>query len=276
MPTKKKGPSTLVGHLGRSPHKWMGAVNTPIFRASTILFPTVEELKLAAVRKHPGLSYGLHGVPTVTDFQDAMSALEGGHAALAVPSGLTATTLPFLAFLKPGDHALVTDVVYGPTRRFCDLHVKRLGVEVEYYDPLIGADIAARMKPNTRLVFLDDTNLTLGPDSSVVLDRFVFDPDPSQASFVMTATKGIFRFASGKLPKNAYRLNTPAATIGIRGTLLTFSVDPAGGDRGETVVSIALEEGQAVIDTCRGESLILNAGQSVELARDPAEACTPP
>ena len=153
--TKKRGPSTLVGHLGRSPRKWMGAVNTPVFRASTILFPTVEELKLAAVRKHPGLSYGLHGVPTVSDFQAAMTALEGGHAALAVPSGLTATTLPFLALLKPGDHALVTDVVYGPTRRFCDLHVKRIGIEVEYYDPLLGADIAARMKPNTRLVFME-------------------------------------------------------------------------------------------------------------------------
>jgi cystathionine beta-lyase len=153
--TKKKGPSTLVGHLGRSPRKWMGAVNTPVFRASTILFPTVEDLKLAAARQYPGLSYGLHGVPTVTDFQDAMTVLEGGHAALAVPSGLTATTFPFLALLQPGDHALVTDVVYGPTRRFCELHVKRLGIDVEYYDPLVGADIAALMKPNTRLVFLE-------------------------------------------------------------------------------------------------------------------------
>jgi cystathionine beta-lyase len=153
--SRKKGPSTLVGHLGRSPRKWMGAVNTPVFRASTILFPSVEEMKLAATQQHPGLTYGLHGVPTVTDFQDAMAALEGGHAALAVPSGLTATTFPFLALLKPGDHALVTDVVYGPTRRFCDLHVKRLGIDVEYYDPLIGAAIAQRMKANTRLVFLE-------------------------------------------------------------------------------------------------------------------------
>lgn len=155
MSNEKKGPSTLVGHLGRSPRKWMGAVNTPVLRASTILFPTVEELKLSSTRQNQGLSYGLHGLPTVTDFQDAMAALEGGHAALAVPSGLTATTLPLLAFLKPGDHVLVTDAVYGPTRRFCELHVKRLGVDVEYYDPLIGAGIAQRMKPNTRLVFLE-------------------------------------------------------------------------------------------------------------------------
>jgi cystathionine beta-lyase len=152
---KNRGPSTTVGHIGRSPRKWLGAVNTPVFRASTILFPTVAELKLAAAREHPGLTYGLHGVPTVTDFQQAMAELEGGHAALAVPSGLTATTLPFLALLQPGDHALVTDVVYGPTRRFCEQHVKRLGIEVDYYDPSIGAGIAALMKPSTRLVFLE-------------------------------------------------------------------------------------------------------------------------
>lgn len=153
--TRKRKPATLVGRLGRSPRKWMGAVSTPVFRASTIVFPTVEEMKLAEARRHPGLTYGLHGLPTVTDFQSAMAELEGGHAALAVPSGLTATTLPFLALTGPGDHVLVTDVVYGPTRRFCDLHLKRLGVDVTYYDPLIGAGIAREFRPATRLVFLE-------------------------------------------------------------------------------------------------------------------------
>ena len=152
---KKRGLSTRVGHLGRSPRKWLGAVNTPVFRASTILFPDVEALKQADAGKYPGLSYGLHGVPTVTDFQAAMAELAGAHAALAVPSGLTATTLPLLALLKPGDHVLVTDAVYGPTRRFCDLHLTRLGIEVQYYDPLVGGRIADLMKPNTRLVFLE-------------------------------------------------------------------------------------------------------------------------
>jgi cystathionine beta-lyase len=169
---KKRGPSTTVGHVGRAPRKWMGAVNTPVFRASTILFPTVEELALAADRKHPGLTYGLHGLPTVGDFQDAMATLEGGHGALAVPSGLTATTLPLLALLNPGDHALVTDAVYGPTRRFCDLHMKRFGVDVEYYDPLVGAGIASHMKPNTRLVFRESPgSLTFaGQDVPAICD----------------------------------------------------------------------------------------------------------
>jgi len=155
MSDDRKRPATRAGHLGRAPRKWMGAVNTPVLRASTILFETVADLEAAAAGKYPGLSYGLHGVPTVQDLQDAIAALEGGHAALAVPSGLTATTLPFLALCKPGDHVLVTDAVYGPTRRFCDLHLARFGVDVQYYDPLVGAGIAALLRPNTRLVFVE-------------------------------------------------------------------------------------------------------------------------
>jgi cysteine-S-conjugate beta-lyase len=150
-----KRPRTQVGHVGRTPRKWMGAVNTPVFRASTILFETVADLKAAAKGEYEGLSYGLHGVPTVTDLQSAIAELEGGHAALAVPSGLTATTLPLLALTNPGDHVLVTDVVYGPTRRFCELHLKRMGVQVEYYDPLVGAGIEKLMTARTRLVFVE-------------------------------------------------------------------------------------------------------------------------
>src|SRR5213595_3311814 len=73
----------------------------------------------------------------------------------SVPSGLTATTLPFLALTKPGDHVLVTDVVYGPTRRFCENHLKRLGVDVSYYDPVAGAAIEREFRPNTRIVFAE-------------------------------------------------------------------------------------------------------------------------
>ncbi len=148
-------PGTQVGRLGRDPQKFLGAVNTPVFRATTMIFPTVASLESAVRGEFDGIGYGLHGLPTVTDLQDAIAALEGGHAALAVPSGLTATTLPLLALCKPGDHVLVTDSVYGPTRRFCDLHMKRLGVEVSYYDPLLGADIAREFRPNTRIVFVE-------------------------------------------------------------------------------------------------------------------------
>ena len=137
------------------PGKFLGAVNTPVFRASTMLFPTVAELEQAARGEYEGIGYGLHGLPTVTDLQDTVAAIEGAHAALAVPSGLTATTLPLLALLKAGDHVLVTDAVYGPTRRFCNNHLTRLGVEVSYYDPLLGAAIEREFRPNTRIVFTE-------------------------------------------------------------------------------------------------------------------------
>ena len=147
--------ATEVAHLGRDPRRFMGAVNTPVVRASTILFRSVAELEQATRGEFPGVSYGLHGLPTVTDFARALTALEGGHAGLVVPSGLTATTFPLLALAKPGDHVLVTDAVYGPTRRFCDNHLRRLGVDVTYYDPLLGARIDEVFQSNTTLVFTE-------------------------------------------------------------------------------------------------------------------------
>jgi cystathionine beta-lyase len=154
-PSDKPSPATLASHLGRDPQRYLGAVNTPVFRASTILFRTVADLEQSARGEYEGISYGLHGLPTVKDLQSAVATIEGAHAAFAVPSGLAATTLPLLALLKPGDHLLVTDSVYGPTRRFCDLHLTRLGVEVTYYDPLLGTAIESEMRPNTRIVFTE-------------------------------------------------------------------------------------------------------------------------
>jgi cystathionine beta-lyase len=148
-------PATEVAHLGRDPRRFLGAVNTPVFRASTILMPNVAALEQAARGEFPDLSYGLHGLPTVTDLQHALATLEGGHAALLVPSGLTATTFPLLALAKRGDHVLVTDAVYGPTRRFCDNHLRRFGIDVSYYDPLLGGDIEREFRSNTTIVFTE-------------------------------------------------------------------------------------------------------------------------
>jgi cystathionine beta-lyase len=155
MSDDERKPATRAVHLGRNPGKFLGAVNTPVFRASTMLFSTVAELEQAARGEYAGIGYGLHGLPTVTDLQDTVAAIEGAHRALAVPSGLTATTLPLLALLRAGDHVLVTDAVYGPTRRFCNNHLMRLGVEVSYYDPLLGAGIDGEFRPNTRIVFTE-------------------------------------------------------------------------------------------------------------------------
>jgi cystathionine beta-lyase len=154
-PGGKRRPATEVAHLGRDPRRHLGAVNTPVYRATTILFDTVAELEAAERGEYPGITYGLHGLPTVTDLQAAMAQLEGGYAALAVPSGLAAITLALLGTTRAGDHVLVTDAVYGPTRRFCDNQLKRFGVEVSYYDPLAGAAVERQFRSNTRVVFTE-------------------------------------------------------------------------------------------------------------------------
>jgi cysteine-S-conjugate beta-lyase len=148
-------PATEVAHLGRDPKKHLGAVNTPIYRASTILFDTVAALESAVGGTYPGVVYGLHGMPTVTDLQAAFAALEGGYAALAVPSGLAAITIALLATLRAGDHVLVTDSVYGPTRRFCENQLRGLGIDASYYDPLIAGDIGRLFRNNTKVVYTE-------------------------------------------------------------------------------------------------------------------------
>jgi cystathionine beta-lyase len=152
---RKARPATSVAHLGRDPQKHLGAVNTPVYRASTMLFESVADLESAERGEYSGISYGLHGLPTVIDLQSAVATLEGGHGALAVPSGLAAITLALLAVTKAGDHVLVTDSVYGPTRRFCDQQLTRFGVAVTYYDPLIGGAIEPEIRQNTRVVFVE-------------------------------------------------------------------------------------------------------------------------
>lgn len=148
-------PETAVVHLGREPAKHLGAVNTPVYRASTIVFPTLDDLEASAAGTHAGIGYGLHGLPTVTDLQSAVAELEGGARGFAVPSGLAATTLPLLALTKAGDRVLITDSVYGPTRRFAMNTLQRYGVEIAFYDPLAGAAIEQAMTPNTRVVFVE-------------------------------------------------------------------------------------------------------------------------
>jgi hypothetical protein len=185
----------------------------------------------------------------------AVAALAGPDAQAAISDQITI-----------GNTRVVVKTVIGTFEG--DLRVLELEDDV-YHNELIETEEESA----TKLIFLDETALTLGPESSIVLDRFVYDPDPSKASLVMTATRGIFRFASGKLPKNAYRLHTPAATIGIRGTVLDFAIERDDGGSAPTVVRIALRDGEATVDDCRGAELTLKAGQSVELVWNPAEPC---
>ncbi len=127
----------------------------------------------------------------------------------------------------------------------------------------------------TEIVFLDDTRLSLGPDSSMVLDEFVFDPDPSKASFVLTATKGVFRFASGNLPGKSYTINTPTATIGIRGTAFTLSVLPAQDGGSGLVVTLVMESGAALVTSCHSETVLVEAPAGSSIGLDVANSSCP-
>ncbi|MEM9590876.1 MAG: cystathionine beta-lyase [Pseudomonadota bacterium] len=150
--SKKPGKhATRLSHAGRDPRRYQGFVNTPIYRGSTVLYPTFDSL----LADDQEFSYGRLGTPTVRALEDTLAEMEGGHATLLTPSGLSAITTTILSFVAAGDHLLVSDSVYKPTRRFCETVLKRLGVTTTYYDPVIGGDIADLVEERTKLVFTE-------------------------------------------------------------------------------------------------------------------------
>ena len=150
-PALKPATRLVVG--GRDPAANHGFVNPPVHHVSTVLYPTAEDFLARRAR----YLYGRRGTPTSEALEDALRALEGPDCAgvALLPSGLAAISTALLAVLKAGDHLLVTDSVYQPTRKFCDGMLKRYGVTATYYDPLIGGAIAALIQPNTRAVFVE-------------------------------------------------------------------------------------------------------------------------
>ncbi|CAN5855803.1 cystathionine beta-lyase [soil metagenome] len=143
---------TLLTHAGRKGKAHSGPVNPPLIRASTMLFPNVAALHGATGTR--GI-YGRHGNETTHALEQALCAAEGAAACLLTPSGLSAITTTLLALLKPGDHLLMVDTTYDPTRLFCDGLLKQIGVSTTYYDPLIGAGIGQLMQANTRVIFVE-------------------------------------------------------------------------------------------------------------------------
>ena len=152
---KDRRPDTKLAHGGRR-KEWRGRlVNPPVHRASTILFDSVGELRSAAPEFGKPY-YGLHGTPTQWALAEALTGLEPGAAGtMLYSSGLAAVTAALLSVLSAGDELLMTDSVYGPTRRFCDGFLKRYGVTTLYYDPLAGAGIGELIGERTRAVFLE-------------------------------------------------------------------------------------------------------------------------
>lgn len=154
MKSPKKRDTRLI-HAGGNPAAHKGVVNTPVYRASTVIYPTVEAMEDASKNPLDGVFYGRYGTPTSFAFEEAVAELEGANASISVCSGQAAITAALMAFLKTGDHLLMVDTVYGPTRKLCDRVLAGLGVETTYYDPLIGAGIAELMRPETKVIFTE-------------------------------------------------------------------------------------------------------------------------
>jgi cystathionine beta-lyase len=152
---KNLGRDTIATHAGRDPQRFDGAVNTPVVRTSTVLFPDVKTYQGRDQNDYKVMRYGIYGTPTTFALEEAVAQLEGGHAAVALPSGLAAIVAALAAFARSGAHILIADSVYQPTRNFCDRRLRPLGVDIEYYDPSIGSGIAALIRPETTAVFCE-------------------------------------------------------------------------------------------------------------------------
>jgi cystathionine beta-lyase len=148
---RARKPATDVVHSGRDPEACHGFVNPPVYRGSTVLFPTMEKL----VKRDQAYTYGRSGTPTERALEKAIAEVEGAYKCALTASGYQAISTAIFAFVEAGDHILVSDSVYNPTRQFCDRLLTKLGVETTYYDPLIGAGIEKLVRKNTRLIFTE-------------------------------------------------------------------------------------------------------------------------
>lgn len=153
---ESRGLDTHLAHLEPGPRDQHGFVNPPVYRGSTALYPSMSALResLSDPLKLKSPRYGRFGTPASEGFQSALAEMEGGYASVCTGTGLSAVTTSLLALVKSGDHLLISDSVYLPTRAFCE-SLKCMGVEVEYFNPSLGKEIEDQIKQNTRLVFLE-------------------------------------------------------------------------------------------------------------------------
>ena len=148
---RRRGVETALTHAGRHPEQHLGFVNTPVYRGSTVLFGTLDELE----SKEPRFDYGRTGNPSSRAVEAVITELEAAAGTVLAPSGLSAISLALLAVLGQGDHLLVTDSAYGPTRRFSNGVLSRMGVTTEYYDPRLGSGIEALVSGKTKAIFVE-------------------------------------------------------------------------------------------------------------------------
>lgn len=147
--------NTQLVYLGRDPKRDCGSVNPPVHRTSTVIFPDYATFCDYEAGKNSHRGYGRYGSPNTDGLEEALVALEGADHAIITASGLAAITTSMLAFLSSGDHVLVPDSIYTSARHFVEKELRRFGVEVEFYNPTIGAGIAALMKATTKVVYCE-------------------------------------------------------------------------------------------------------------------------
>lgn len=155
----KSKPETRLAHGGKASIAGHDFVNPPIVRGSTVLHANVADMRERSRRyrsNEPGaVNYGLYGTATHHALYELLSELEGGYRSWALPSGLAACTMAMLAYLRAGDHVLLSDSAYGPTRRFCIDMLPRYGVQCSFYSPTAGGELEAQFRSNTRVLWLE-------------------------------------------------------------------------------------------------------------------------
>lgn len=148
---KAPNPETIVTHSGRRPEQHWGYVNTPVYRGSTIVFPTLDQLEST----EPRFDYGRTGNPSSAAVEDVVTELEGAAGTVLAPSGLSAISLTLMTTLNAGDEVLITDSAYQPTRRVSDGVLTRMGISVRYFDPRMGSKLGELITDKTRAIFLE-------------------------------------------------------------------------------------------------------------------------
>jgi len=186
--------ATRLSHVSRSPKSQPGIVNPPVWRGSTVLQPTCAERRASnGKRLEQSWTYGIHGLPTHHALEDAIAMIEGGERCAIQGTGLSAIVVGLFAFLKSGDHVLMTDGCYGPARRLCETMLKDFGVSTTYYRPQASEDeVRALMRPNTKVVYAEaPSSLTFEMQDIPALARATH---AGGAKLLMDNTWGILNF----------------------------------------------------------------------------------
>ena len=243
MKSKSKKPDTLLAHAGRDPAGNFGVVNPPVYHASTIIHQTVADLEKAQKNRYgiDQVVYGRYGTPTTFALEQAVAALEGGARGLAFCSGAAACYAAILAFVKAGDHVLMTDSVYGPVRGFCNGFLARFGVETTFYNPTIGEGIAALVRANTRLIYLES---------------------PGSLTFEMQDTPALAKLAKARGLKTVFD-NTWAAPLFCKPLALGCDVEVIAGTKyivghSDTMMGLAVADEENYLKVREAATLMGN------------------